>query len=84
MIPEDLDGWKIEAMSLPGLGKRAIARRPGGVTYIFAQRADGSWRITKMRGGRIHDEQVYKNIPERVARTIKVLATNPHLQEATL
>lgn len=47
---------------------RTIARYPGGITLMFAENSDGSYTVTKMRGGRITDERAFHNLPLHISR----------------
>lgn len=60
----DLRTWRIDHLRIDGR-RRFVARRLG-ITYIFAELEDRSYRVTKIRGGQILDEREFASMPRNL------------------
>lgn len=61
----DLRKWQVTRLRLNG--SRKLVARQASITYIYNELADGSWHVTKLRGGRVIAEREFGSIPLNVA-----------------
>jgi hypothetical protein len=59
-----LKDWSIESLRLNG--RRRYVARHHGITYIFAELEDGSWAVTKLKGGQILGEREFASMPRNL------------------
>lgn len=67
MIPDSLDGWKVSVVFIVHRW-RLIARR-GPITWMIVGR-NGSWTVTKLRGGQVLSTMTVTNLPPDVRKYI--------------
>lgn len=64
----DLSEWEVTRLRLNG--SRKLIARQASITYIYNELADGSWHVTKLRGGRVIAEREFGSMPRNVAAYI--------------
>lgn len=60
-LPMDHEGWKVQAMTAAGM-RRVTARRAGTTFVIVGSPHDG-WQVTKLRGGMVQSDGLYRHLP---------------------
>lgn len=69
MIPDSLDGWKVETIYV--LHRWRLIARRGPITWMIVGQ-DGSWTVTKLRGGQVLSDVTVKNLPPDVRSRVRL------------